>query len=96
MSLLRPIARNLDDPARIIGLSPMELATCALTYVFLSSLVKGLPFSGFIALAISLVIAGAVFLFNRNFPPYHGVFKILQTLRPQIVSVMPFGDEGGV
>jgi len=93
MSLVKPIARNLDEPTRIVGLSPMELASCAVFYAVLSPLLRGVPFSALISLVAAFGFAGCFLVLNRSFPPSHGVFFVLQLFRPKVASVMPFGLE---
>jgi hypothetical protein len=94
MSLVRPIARNLDESTRIVGLSPIELGSCAIFYSIFSPILKGVPLAPLISLAASGLLAITVMLFNRNFPPYHAFFLIFQWFRPSVVSVMQF-DLGG-
>jgi hypothetical protein len=94
MPLVQPIPRNLEEPARILGLSPLELAACALTYAILSPLLRGVPFSAFVSLLLSLSLAAVIFTLNRTQAPFHGVFVLLKAFRPRMVPVMSFGKEG--
>ena len=94
MSLVKTIARNLDEPARIVGLSPLELASCAVFYAVLSPLLRGIPFSGLLSLVAAFGFAGVFLILNRSFPPSHGVFFVLQLFRPKVNPVMAFGSEG--
>ena len=91
MDLARPIARNLDDPARIMGLSPLELAGCALVYSILSPALRGVPFSALISLVLMGAMGCALVILNRTRPPYHGLYLVLQLFRPKVTSVMSFG-----
>jgi hypothetical protein len=91
MSLEQRIARNLEEPAKILGLSPMELATCAVSYAVLSSILRGVPYSTLLSLSASALITVGFLVLNRTYPPYHGVLSALRLLRPQIHPVMKFG-----
>ena len=91
MNLEKPIARSLDLPARIMGFSPIELASCALFYAIISPVLKGIPFSPLIALVSSLTLGSALLFLNRTFPPAHGILFILHLFRERVISVMPFG-----
>ena len=95
MSLDKPIARTIDEPARIIGFAPLELSACALFYAVLSPVLKGVPFAPLISLTIALLLGSSILILNRTRPPAHGVFYLLQLLRPKVVSVMGFGIERG-
>ena len=93
MAIVRPIPRNLEEPARIMGLTPIELAACALTYAGSSSLLRGLPFSALLSLAVGIGLAITLLILNRTKPPLHGLFWCLQKLRQPVLPVMPFGKE---
>jgi hypothetical protein len=90
MNLEKPIARSIDDSARIMGFSPIELASCALFYAIIDPVLKGIPFSPLIALVIALSLGSVLLFLNRNFPPAHGILFILHLFRERVVSVMPF------
>ncbi len=90
MSVAKSIPRNLEDPARILGLTPMELASCALIYAAASALLRGVPFSALLSLGMGLGLAAILLILNRTRPPQHGVFWCLQKLRQPILPVMPF------
>lgn len=92
MDLNRPIARNLDEPARIVGLTPLELAACAVFYAILSPILRGVPLAALLSLLLSLGLAVTLLVLNRRYPPNHGAFLILSWLRPRVISVMPFGQ----
>jgi hypothetical protein len=71
----------------------MELAASALIYAGASSLLRGLPFSSFLALGIGVGVAVTQFILNRVRPPLHGLFWILSMLRPPITQVMNSGKD---
>jgi hypothetical protein len=94
MSLGNPIPRNLDESSKILaGLTPVELAGCALIYAALNFILGDIPFSPAISLILAVGLGGALIVLNRNFPPGHGLLLILQIFRPSVLSVMPFGLE---
>lgn len=84
----KPIARNIDDPAKILGLAPLEIAVLGVLYAILSSVLRGVPFSALLCLSIVGVLAAAVLTLNRIYPPVHGLFLILKILRPPVTPVM--------
>ncbi len=88
MSLLRNVPRNLEEPARIFGMTPVELAACALTYALTSSLLRGLPFSTLLSLGAGVGLAGTILILNRTRPPSHGLFAIMAMARPAVTPVM--------
>lgn len=92
-NLVQRVPRNLEEPARIFGLAPMELATSALIYAGASTLLRGIPFSSFLALGVGVGFAVTLFILNRTKPPLHGVFWLLAAVRKPITPVMPFGKE---
>ena len=87
-SIIRSVPRNLEEPARIFGLSPMELASCALTYAASSALLRGIPFSAFLSLGIGIGLAMVIYVLNRTRPPLHGLFCLLSLLRNPVTPVM--------
>ncbi len=93
MAVVRPVPRNLEEPARILGLTPMELASCALTYAGASSLLRGVPFSALISFGVGLGLAVTLLVLNRTRPPHHGVLWCLQKLRRPVLPVMPEGKD---
>src|ERR1700683_3073064 len=94
MSLGKPIPRNLDESSKILaGLTPVELASCALIYAALNFMLGDIPFSPAIYLLSSCGLGGALIVLNRNFPPAHGLLLVLQLFRPNVLSVMSFGLE---
>lgn len=93
MPVVQRVPRNLEEPARIFGLTPIELAACALLYAGTSSLLRGLPFSSLISLGIGTGFAFIQWTLNRVKPPMHGLFWILAALRPPIVPVMTDGKD---
>ena len=88
MALVQSVPRNLEEPTRIMGLTPIELAACALIYAGSSSLLRGVPFSALLSLGIGIGAAITQFTLNRVRPPNHGLFLILTCLRPAITPVM--------
>lgn len=90
-SLPRSIPRTFDDPVRILGLAPMELAACALTYALLSPALRGVPFATVLSLTLSLSVGLGLLILNRAFPPAHGIYYFLWILRPKIHLGMGFG-----
>ena len=94
MAFAKPVPRNLEEPARIFGLTPMELASCALTYAGVSSFLRGVPFSALLSLGAGSGLALTLIILNRTKPPFHGVFWCLQKLRQPVLPVMPFGKDG--
>lgn len=93
MALVKPVPRNLEESARILGLTPTELAACALIYAGASSLLRGVPFSALLALGVGLGFALTLLILNRTRPPQHGVHWCLQRMRQPILSVMPLGRD---
>lgn len=93
MAVVQSVPRNLEEPARIVGLSPMELAACALIYALSSSLLRGLPFSALLSLGVGIGSAVTLFTLNRIRPPLHGLFWLLSCLRPSVTSVMAGREE---
>jgi hypothetical protein len=89
--LSRPIPRTLDDPSRILGLSPLELAVSALSYAILSPILRDVPFGAALSLSISLSVGIGLLVLNRTYPPSHGLFLLLRLFRPQIRPAMGFG-----
>jgi hypothetical protein len=91
MSLLKPIARNLDDPPRLLGMSPLELCSCVIAYAVLNTILRGVPFSGavFAALLLRLV--------NLTRPPEHAAHWAMSLVRPIVTPVAFLGrtDDGG-
>ena len=87
MALIQSVPRNLEEPARIFGLTPIELAACALTYAGSNSLLRGVPFSALLSLGIGVGAAITLFILNRVKPPQHGLFLILACLRPAVTWV---------
>ncbi len=94
MAVAKPVPRNLEEPARIFGLAPMELASCALTYAGANSLLRGVPFSALLSFGVGIGLAVTLLILNRTKPPQHGVLWCLQKLRQPAYPVMPFGKEG--
>lgn len=84
----KPIARNIDEPAKILGLAPLELASLGVIYAILSSVLRGVPFSALLALILIGVLAAVILTLNRISPPFHGLFLILQSVRPSVTPVM--------
>lgn len=93
MDLNRPIARTLDEPARIAGLAPLELASCAVFYAVLSPILRGVPFAALISLTASIGLAISMIVLNRTYPPSHGILLLLQWMRPAVTTVSDFGLE---
>lgn len=87
MALVQSVPRNLEEPARIFGLTPIELAACALTYAGTSSILRGVPFSALLSLGVGVGAAATLFTLNRVRPPQHGLFLILACFRPGVIHV---------
>lgn len=87
----RGIPRSLDDPARILGMSPLELASTAIIYAIVSPVLKGVPFAALISLSAAVAMGATLFILNRTYPPHQGILALLALLRPPVVSVMPLG-----
>lgn len=88
MSLSRTVARNLDEPPRIVGLSPLELASCAITYAVLSPLLRGVPLAALLSLVISVGVAATLLIMNRTYPPDQALLFVLSVFRPRVTGVM--------
>jgi hypothetical protein len=95
INLEKPIARSLDDQARILGFAPLELAACALFYSVLSPVLHGIPFAPLISLASAFSMGASVLFLNRTHPPAHGILFVLKLFRPNVTAVMPFGTPAG-
>jgi hypothetical protein len=97
MSLLKPIARNLDDPPRLLGMSPIELCSCVIAYAVLNTVLRGVPFSGLISLGVALTAALILRLVNLTKPPEHAAHWALARVRARVTPVIPLGvaDDGG-
>jgi hypothetical protein len=89
--LSRTIPRTLDDPTRILGLSPIELAACALSYALLSPTLRGVPFSALLSLGLSFTVGLTLLTLNRTYPPSHGLYYCLKLFRPGFHLAMSFG-----
>jgi hypothetical protein len=97
MSLMKPIARNLDDPPRLLGMSPFELCACVVSYAVLNTVLKGVPFSGLLALGAALGAALFLRIANLTRPPEHAAHLAMSLLRPKTTPVLPLGctEDGG-
>ena len=93
MGLIQPIARNLDESARILGLSPIELALTAMAYAVISPCLRGVPFSALLSLGLTLSLGATFLILNRTYPPFHGLFIILRFFRPKAVPVMALDQD---
>jgi len=91
--MYQKIPRNLETSVKIMGLTPVELATCAVFYAFSSSLLRGIPFSFLLAIGLSLGLGGLLYFLNRSYPPFHGVYRLLQAFRKPVTPIMGFGKE---
>ncbi len=89
MAIIKPIPRNLEEQARIFGLTPMELAASALTYAGASSILRGVPFSALLSLGVGFGLAVTLLILDRTKPPLHGVFWCLKQIRQSAFMVMP-------
>ena len=87
MALVQAVPRNLEESARIFGLTPVELAASALIYAGSTSLFRGLPYSAIFSLMIGCGSAIVFFTLNRVCPPLHGLYWLLSKLRPPVVNV---------
>ena len=93
MGVVKPVPRNLEEPARIFGLTPIELAACALTYAGASSLLRGVPFSALLALGVGFGLAITLLILNRTKPPQHGLHWCLRKVRQPVLPVMTNGKD---
>ena len=89
MNLNFPVARHLDDPPRILGLSPQELAASALFYALLSPVLRGVPFAALLSIGLTATLTVTLVILGRTFPPNHGLFSLLRGLRHPVVWIMP-------
>lgn len=94
INLVQRVARSLDEPARILGVTPLEWVACAVFYAAASMLLQGVPFGALLSLVIAFISGATVFILNRSFPPHHGLHAVLSHLRPRIFAVMA-ADTGG-
>jgi hypothetical protein len=91
--MTKPIARNIDDPAKILGLAPLEIASLGVFYAILSSVLRGVPFAALLCLIAIGALAALILTLNRLSPPMHGVFLLLTILRPGVTPVMRGQEE---
>jgi hypothetical protein len=91
MSLLKPIARNLDDPPRLLGMSPVELCSCVISYAVLNTVLRGVPFSGLLSLGAALSAALGLRIVNLTRPPEHAVHSVMSVVRPTVTPIVPLG-----
>ncbi len=89
MDLNFPVARHLDDPPKILGLSPTELASSALFYATVSPILRGVPLAALLSLGLTAVLTTTLVVLGRTFPPQHGLFILLRLFRPGVTWVMP-------
>ncbi|MGK5083417.1 hypothetical protein WDW37_08920 [Bdellovibrionota bacterium FG-1] len=88
-----PVARTLDEPPRILGLSPTELAASALFYAILSPVLRGVPYSALLSLVLSAGLTVTLLILGRTYPPNHGLFWGLRMVRPGVTWVSPIQEE---
>ena len=93
MDLSFPVARHLDDPPRILGLSPNELAASALFYAGVSPILRGVPLAALLSLGLTAVLTTTLVILGRTFPANHGLFTVLRLFRPGITWVMPLREK---
>lgn len=93
MELNFPVARHLDDPPRILGLSPMELAASALFYAGVSPILRGVPLAALLSLGLTAVLTVTLVILGRTFPPNHGLFILLRLFRPGVTWITPLREE---
>jgi hypothetical protein len=86
----KPIARNIDEGAKILGFAPLEIALLGVLYAILSSVLRGVPFSALLALGGIALLAGVILTLNRIYPPQHGIFFLLRLIRPPVTPVMRY------
>jgi hypothetical protein len=92
MSLLKSIARNLDDPPRLLGMSPVELCSCVISYAVLNTVLRGIPFSGLISLGVALAAALGLRIVNLTRPPEHAAHWAMSLIRPAVTPIVPLGN----
>lgn len=90
--LAQNIPRTLDEPAKILGVTPLEWVACAVFYTVCSMILRGVPFGALLSLAIVAVVGGVTFILNRSFPPDHGLHFLLSVFRSEVTPVM--ADQG--
>ncbi|GEM_PF-2796401 len=90
MELVSKIARNLDEPAKILGFTPIELAFTAILYAVLNMTLKGVPLASLLSFGFAASAAVAILILNRTYPQHHGLFFILQLIRPRVRWVSEF------
>jgi hypothetical protein len=93
MSLQQRIPRTLEEEAKIFGLSPVELASCALSYSVVNPILRGVPFAALLSLTISILVGITMMILNRTYPPKHGLLYVLQLFRPRVTMITSFGLE---
>ena len=93
MDLSFPVARHLDDPPRILGLSPNELAASALFYAGVSPILRGVPLAALLSLGLTAVLTTTLVILGRTFPRITGYLPCLGFLRPGITWVMPLREK---
>jgi hypothetical protein len=89
MNLNFSVARHLDDPPKIIGLSPNELASSALFYAGVSPILRGVPLAALLSLGLTALLTTTLVILGRTFPANHGLFVLLRLFRPGVSWIMP-------
>ena len=86
--ITQTIPRSLDEPARILGVTPVELTVCAVFYAVTSMILQGVPFGALLSLAVAAAAGATVFILNRSYPPHHGAHYVLALFRPAVTPVL--------
>jgi hypothetical protein len=61
-----PVYRNLDQPMRILGFSPMELSVLCVAFVALGEAAQAIGVYRFWAVLLTAVAAGILYSFRRS------------------------------
>ena len=86
--ITQSIPRSLDEPARIMGVTPVELTVCAVFYAVTSMILQGVPFGALLSLLIAAAAGATIFILNRSFPPQHGAHFVLALFRAPVSPVL--------
>lgn len=88
--LQKPIARTLDDPPRLFGMAPLEIAACAVSYAILNTILRGVPFSALFSLGTAALAAITLRIVNLTCPPDHALHWLMFMVRPGALPIVPW------